>query len=109
MLETPDFVSDEPVSCFHDMPEGNGQSGERPAAGNRSAMGGGGGGGEATAETTPAPQTQPAAPSPASRPDYASMNAYQLRRAAASAGMKGGARANRESALSYLNSLGSLF
>lgn len=102
MLETPDFVSNEPVTCFHDMPEGNGQPGARPASGKASALGGGGGGGAST-ETTPTPQTQPAAPT---RPDYASMNAYQLRRAAAEAGMKGGARANRASALAYLNSLG---
>ena len=101
MTETPNFVSDEPVSSFHDMPEGNGAPGARPASGKASAMGGGGGG--ASLETAEAPQTQPAAPA---RPDYASMNAYQLRRAAAEAGMKGGARANRASALSYLNSLG---
>lgn len=29
-------------TCFHDMPEGNGQSGARAASGTRSALGGGG-------------------------------------------------------------------
>lgn len=51
MLETPDFVSDEPVSCFHDMPEGNGQPGARPASGSKSSLAGGGGGSKTNPDT----------------------------------------------------------
>lgn len=85
------------AACFHDLPNGGQAKANRAKSGKASSLGGGGGG-EASAA-----QTAPAAPA---KPDYASMNAYQLRRAAAEAGMKGGARANRASALSYLNSLG---
>ena len=84
------------ATCFHDLPLGTGDRTQRAKSGKASSLGGGGG---------EAPATQPAPAAPA-KPDYASMNAYQLRRAAAEAGMKGGARANRASALSYLNSLG---